>query len=389
MKIKDIIVGKKRRKHRNSRMHRITQNDLFTPDASHLGEDNKGREYNHLEDYVYFYGTDGAMKAADILDGFSKDSGDVAIKWDGNPTVYYGREPDGTFVLVGKNGWGKRKSTSSEDLKDFILNTGKGEEWRAEFANSMAVMFETVKKDFPQDFQGYVYGDLLYHPGKPFQTKDSSIVFTPNKVTYTVDSSSDIGKKIATSKIGVTLHTVYPEFGSKQSSPIKDVSQFGSNNVFVIGQTYVTHQPNVDTKVTDTIRSVASKNKSHIDGFLAPVKGLSDLDKIIYTFVNQLTKAKNLKDINPKGFFNWLATSKVSNNKQAKIASMNDENPSSLSAIFELVNTIMAAKNNVIDQLDDAPSDIIATTAGERGGEGYVAQNSKTKLVPRHRWTPN
>jgi hypothetical protein len=68
---------------------------------------------------------------------------------------------------------------------------------------------------------------------------------------------------------------------------------------------------------------------------------------------------------------------------------MNDENPNSLAAIFELVNTIMAAKNDVIDQLDDAPSDIIATTAGERGGEGYVAQNSKTKLVPRHRWTPN
>lgn len=388
MKISDIIVGHKKRKHRNTRKHRIIQKDLYTVDPNNLNE-NKGREYNHVEDLVFFYGSQGALKAADIIDGFGKDTSDVAIKWDGNPTVYYGREPDGTFVLVGKNGWGRNKSTSSEDLRNFVLSTGKGEDWREEFANSMAQMFEIVEKDFPQDFRGYVYGDLLYHPGKPFSVDNGNIVFTPNKVTYTVDPSSEIGQSIKTSKMGVTLHTVYPEFGSKSGSPIKDIGMFNSQDVFVIGQTYVTHTPKVDTQMTDKIRSVVAKNKNDIDKFLAPVKGLSDMHNIIYTFVNQLTKAKKLDSISPKGFFEWLKSSKVSANKQAKLAAMNDENPASLAAIFELVNTVMAAKNSVIDQLDDAPADITATTGGERGGEGYVAQNSKTKLVPRHRWTPN
>jgi len=388
VKISDIIVGHKKRKHRNTRKHRIIQKDLYTADPNNLNE-NKGREYNHVEDLVFFYGSQGALKAADIIDGFGKDTSDVAIKWDGNPTVYYGREPDGTFVLVGKNGWGRNKSTSSEDLRNFVLSTGKGEDWREEFANSMAQMFEIVEKDFPQDFKGYVYGDLLYHPGKPFSVDNGNIVFTPNKVTYTVDPSSEIGQNIKTSKMGVTLHTVYPEFGSKSGSPIKDIGMFNSQDVFVIGQTYVTHTPKVDTQMTDKIRSVVAKNKNDIDKFLAPVKGLSDMHNIIYTFVNQLTKAKKLDSISPKGFFEWLKSSKVSANKQAKLAAMNDENPASLAAIFELVNTVMAAKNSVIDQLDDAPADITATTGGERGGEGYVAQNSKTKLVPRHRWTPN
>ena len=66
------------------------------------------------------------------------DSSDIAIKWDGNPTIYWGREPDGTFVLVGKNGWGKNKSTSSQDLSRFIQNSGKGveeEPWRKDFGN--------------------------------------------------------------------------------------------------------------------------------------------------------------------------------------------------------------------------------------------------------------
>jgi hypothetical protein len=49
----------------------------------------------------------------------------------------------------------------------------------------------------------------------------------------------------------------------------------------------------------------------------------------------------------------------------------------------------MAVKNNLIDQLDDASADVKATTKGEKGGEGYVALGSKTKLVPRHRWQPN
>jgi hypothetical protein len=387
MRISDIIGGTKKRKHRNSRKHRIVQNNLYTVDASKLRE-SVGREYQHLEDLVFVKGSRGAMEAADILDNMGKDSSDVAIKWDGNPTVYYGREPDGTFVLVGKNGWGRNKSTSSEDLKNFIMSTGKGEDWRAEFADGMAAMFEIIKKDFPENFRGYVYGDLLYHPGKPFQT-GKAITFTPNKVTYTVDPNSEIGKRIGQSKVGVTLHTVYPEFGSKTSEPIKDVSAFDSGDVFTIGQTYVTHQPTVDVAGTDSIRSLARKHGNDIDTFLAPVKGLSDLRNIIYTFVNQLVKTKNLDAINAKGFFNWLQNSKVSTNKQAKIVAMNESNPNALSAIFQLVNTVMAAKNNVIDQLDSAPADITATTGEERGGEGYVAQNSKTKLVPRHRWTPN
>jgi len=387
MKISDILGGSKKRKHRSSRKHRITQNSLYTVDASKLRE-SVGREYQHLEDLVFVKGSRGAMEAADILDNMGKDSSDVAIKWDGNPTVYYGREPDGTFVLVGKNGWGRNKSTSSEDLKNFIMSTGKGEDWRAEFADGMANMFEIIKKDFPENFRGYVYGDLLYHPGKPFQT-GNAITFTPNKVTYTVDPNSEIGKRIGQSKVGVTLHTVYPEFGSKTSEPIKDVSAFDSSDVFTIGQTYVTHQPTVDVSGTDNIRSIAKKYGNDIDAFLAPVKGLSDLRNIIYTFVNQLVKTKNLDAISTKGFFNWLQNSKVSTNKQAKITAMNNENPNALASIFQLVNAVMSAKNNVIDQLDSAPADITASTGEERGGEGYVAQNSKTKLVPRHRWTPN
>lgn len=350
-----------------------------------------GREYQHLEDLVFVDGSEGANRAADILEKLGSDSGDVAIKWDGNPTVYWGREPNGQFVLVGKNGWGKNKSTSAGNLANFIKNSGKGveeEPWREKFGNDMAGLFKTMEAATPPDFRGYVYGDLLYYEGKPFQSADGDLEFTPNKVTYTVDTNSQLGKRMSNSKVGVVVHSKFDEFGSKTGTPIKDVQELNNNDAVVLGQTYVTHQPKVDTSDVKEIRAMADRNAQAIDSFLAPVKGLSDMKNIIYTYVNHMTRTQQLKNID-SGFFDWLAGSKVSTNKQAKIKEMSESNPKALPAIFGLVKKIMAAKDHVIGQLDDADADVKATTAGEKGGEGYVALGSKTKLVPRTRWQPN
>jgi len=353
-----------------------------------LTEAFKGREYNHVEDLVTVDGSAGAMKAADILDGMGSDAGDVAIKWDGNPTFFWGREPDGTFVCVGKNGWGKRKSSSAEDLSNFILNTGKEESWRPAFAADMKAIFNLMKSATPPNFRGYAYGDLLYTPNKPFNSTEDTVVFTPNKVTYTVTKKSELGQRIAASQVGVVAHTIYETFGSKDSTPIKDVSIFNNKDVVVLGQTYVTHQPNVDTKQTDAIRKKAGASGKVIDQFLAPQKGLSDMKNIIYSYVNHMTRTQQLKNIE-SGFFDWISTSKVSANKQAKIKAMHEASPKALPSIFGLIKTIMTVKDNIIDQLDSADADVKATTKGEKGGEGYVAQKSKVKLVPRTRWQPN
>jgi hypothetical protein len=350
-----------------------------------------GREYQHLEDLVFVKGSKGALEAADILDKLGTDSSDVAIKWDGNPTIYWGREPDGTFVLVGKNGWGKNKSTSSQDLSRFIQNSGKGvdeEPWRKDFGEEMAEVFELMKSATPPNFRGYVYGDLLYSPRKPFTAVDGAVEFEPNLVKYTVDTNGPLGERIANSKVGVVVHTKLEEFGSKSATPFKDVQELNSPDVVVLGQTYVTHQPKVDTSEVKSIRAAAEKSAQAIDTFLQGTQGLSNPAQIIYTYVNHMTRTQQLKNID-KGFFDWLSTSKVSQGQQAKLAAMNEENPRALPALFGLVKQIMSAKDHIIDQLDDADADVKATTKGEKGGEGYVALGSKTKLVPRTRWQPN
>ena len=346
-----------------------------------------GREYQHLEDLVFVDGSAGAIQAANTLDELGDDASDVSIKWDGSPTAYYGRDENGEFVFVGKNGWGKRKSTSPDDLADFIKNSGKGEEWRQDFANEMAGIFSILESATPQDFRGYVFGDLLYHPGNPFDRTQDGIEFTPNLVKYTVNDNSELGKRIANSRVGIVVHSKFKEFGDKNGKPITDVKELNSDDVVVLGQTYVTHQPQVDTTGVDQIRQDAQKYAEVIDGFLETRKGLSDMKNIIYTYVNQMSRTKQLQNLET-GFFDWLKNSKVSANKQKKIAELAQESPKALPVIFRLVKEIMTVKDHIIDQLDSADSDVKASTGDQRGGEGYVAQKSKTKLVPRTRWQP-
>ena len=305
-----------------------------------------------------------------------------------SPTVYWGREPNGEFVLVGKNGWGKQKSTDPGDLADFIKSSGKGEDWREKFGNDMAQIFRIIERATASSMRGYVFGDLLYHPGNPYRETENGVTFTPNLVTYTVNKNSELGKRIAGSKVGVAVHGKYEEFGSKEGEPISDVSELNGPGVVVLGQTYVNHQPEISVDEVNEIRSIVKRYAQPIDDFLSPKPGLSDMKNIIYTYVNQMSRAKKLDQLEA-GFFEWLKNSKVSGSKQSKIAELSEQNPKALPAIFGLVKRIMAAKDHIIDQLDSADSDVKASTKGEKGGEGYVALDTKTKLVPRTRWQPN
>lgn len=352
----------------------------------YLLESFKGREFNHLEDLAFIGGKAGALKAIEVLERLAQDSSDVSIKWDGNPTVYWGRDPDGTFVLVGKNGWGKNKSTTPEDLYNFITNSGRGEEWREDFGNSMAEVFRIMERNTPDDFRGYVYGDLLYHPGNHYQKTDGKFTFTPNNTTYMVKADSELGQRIAKTKIAIAAHSEYDEFGDKNGTPVREVSKFNTSEVLVLGLTYVTHRPEVDTSGLDEVRSMVNKYGNKIDELLEPRQGLSDMKQIIYTYVNQMSRAGKLDQLS-SGFEEWLANSKVSDNKKKKIANLDEYEY--FSVLFDIVLRLQQVKNSIIDQYDQADADVTATTKGQPGGEGYVAGKDKIKLVPRHRWTPN
>jgi len=343
-----------------------------------------GREFNHLEDLV-FTEQNGAARAVKLLKDIAQDASEVSHKWDGSPTVYWGREPNGQFRLVGKNNWGRPEgaSNSPEELEKFINSRGKGEEWRPKFASDMAAMWDIFEAATPNDFRGYIYGDILFHPGKPYEGADGRISFKPNQTAYSVLGNSDAGRKIAGSKVAVAAHKTLDSFGGTGGEPIKDVSRFNSKDLAVFGQTYVNHQPAVDADNLELIQTLANKHAATINDFLAPVAGMGYLRETLYTFVNTKSKAQELDDINVEAFYNWLSAAPA---KLKKITEHNAKFHGILDTVFDLVRELMAAKNEIIAELDQAEGDIVADTDGKPGGEGYVYKD--TKLVPRHRWTP-
>jgi hypothetical protein len=343
-----------------------------------------GREFNHLEDLV-FTEPNGAVKAIEILKSLARPETSITIKWDGNPTVYWGRDEDGTFRMVGKNNWGREegKSASPEDLKQFIMSRGKGEDWREKFASDMAALWPVFEKATPKDFRGYVYGDILFHPGKPYQGADGRISFTPNQTTYAVLGNSDIGRSLAKAKIAVAAHKQFGYFGDKTGEDFDNPEIFASNpELKVFGLTTVSTRSAVSADNLGRIQALA-KNQQAINKLLAPVAGMGYLQSEIYTFVNTQSKAKQLDNINTDAFMAFVGKTPA---KAVKIAAHSENHPGVMDTMFALVKEIMAAKDEVIRELDAAEGDITATTGGKPGGEGYVAGGSK--LVPRDRWTP-
>lgn len=346
-----------------------------------------GREFNHLEDLV-FAESNGVLRAIKILRSLAQDAKDVSIKWDGSPTVYWGRDEDGTFRMVGKNNWGREegKSASPEELEAFINSRGKGEDWRPKFASDMAAMWPYFEAATPSNFRGYIYGDILFHPGKPYVGADGRMSFTPNQTTYSIKGNSKIGIALAGKKVAVAAHKRLEAFGDKDGEDFTQPELFnGTKDLMVFGQTYVSHRPAVDADNIEKIQKLANKYASSIDKFLTPVAGMGYLQNTIYTFVNGKAKDKQLDAISEDTFFDWLSSQPA---KYKKIKAHSDSHPEVLSAIFTLVRELMLAKNEVIRELDQAEGDITAQTGSEAGGEGYIKTQDSVKLVPRHRWTP-
>ena len=343
-----------------------------------------GREFNHLEDLV-FTESDGAVKAIQILKDLAKPETSITIKWDGNPTVYWGREDNGEFRLVGKNNWGREegRSSSPEELKQFIMSRGKGEDWRERFASDMAALWPIFEAATPQDWRGYVYGDILFHPGKSYTGADGRISFTPNQTTYSVMVNSDTGRALADAKVAVAAHKVFSYFGDTSGEDFDDPELFNNTPALeVFGLTAVSHRPAVGAENLAKIEALA-KNQPKINSLLAPVAGMGYLQSEIYTFVNTQSKAKQLDNINTEAFMNFVGKTPA---KAQKIAAHSERHPGVMDLLFQLVREIMSAKDEVIRELDAAEGEITATTGGKPGGEGYVAGGSK--LVPRDRWTP-
>ena len=365
-----------------------------------------GRAFNHLEDLVFFYGSEGTIEALEHLKDMNTEqgSGSVRMKWDGNPQIYWGRI-NGTFIPPhGHAQWSKGViPATGKDVADYIMSTGKAstpEEVasRQAFANQFASLSDMFEAGTPATLDGndtfFVYADALFL--KRPAAQEGVYTFCPNpksQTCYHVRADSDLGKRITNAEVMVVGHAYFTEHGQPDSAqiPIKDFSQFNANpKLVVLGPIYNIAPVKVDNTRIEQVENYLKQHASHIDTFLSGGPGMADLKNVIYTYINQSAKAKQLDNVSTPHFEQWMASGKVSEKKMNNILALSKEQNNALDDVFKLIRAIQILKDTVIDQIESGPKAEIWDTNGE-GRVRYADGNKRfgnVKLVPRKRWTP-
>lgn len=362
-----------------------------------------GRKYQHLEDLLFTgipskgisAGSEAGIHATRILNSMGSTGNALELKWDGSPVVYWGKDEQGRFSMIPKNAWEylKRGKTeldngvktvmySPEDIKSFILGTGKPEpgkeKQRQMFANQLASLWPYFEKISPP--KGYIEGGILFSPLNPytFNQETQEFDFKPNITGFHIPKNSELGQRISKAKVMVAATGYYDSLGSSDEGRFPDAAKLSTPDVIVQGTHYVENAPGVESKLVDSAKNYITKNANLIDNFLSPKPGLSKVGDILYKFYNQNLRIEGVKD----KFIDW-ATDNLSGNQANKVI-----NDPGLDAVLTAVEMLGKAKMDIYRKASAGTHGSIRQTKPE----GYVYQDPETgqfvKAVSQADWAP-
>lgn len=181
--------------------------------AHELLTEAKNPHLAHLEDLVFDRGYSGAVESLKLANGvrnmLSKGRGKrgkVTVKFDGAPAIFAGIDPaDGKFFVGGKAVFSKtpKMIKRPSDIKKFYEGAPEG------FTSKLEAAFVNLKK---LGIKNVLQGDLMFVSDMLDQQNiggQDYIVFTPNTITYAVETGSDLAKQIQRAKFGIVFHTAY------------------------------------------------------------------------------------------------------------------------------------------------------------------------------------
>jgi len=170
----------------------------------------KNKHLEHLEDQIIDNGSAGGKNAVNflvairnMLKGSSRSKVNMTVKWDGAPAVICGINPENGRFFVGTKSVFNKTPKINYTVADISRNHS------GVLASKLTVCLSQLKRIVTN---GVYQGDLLFTSGDvKTATIDgqSQYVFTPNTITYAMPTSSSIGRKIASAKLGIVFHTKY------------------------------------------------------------------------------------------------------------------------------------------------------------------------------------
>ena len=380
----------------------------------------------HLEDNVLNRGIMGARESInflqslrDMLAGHSQNKVNITTKWDGAPAVICGINPDnGKFFVGTKSVFNKegKLNYTDEDIDNNHPNPG---------LNSK---LKTALAFLPKlGFNGIYQGDLLFTKGDIDRRNidgTSYITFQPNTIVYAIPSDTIMARKMLDAQIGIVFHTAY--FG-KSMDTLKatfniDIGHFKTTKdiwfrdaSFVDASGTATFTKEETKQITSILSDAGRTFRSIAPLVLNRIAASPTILMQIKTFNN--TKVREGQAITNTSrhvteLQKWvedrlnkeILASKKEDTKQKRLTEKNDlmrfyrTNASQLKLIFDLMNSIVEAKNIIVKKLETIKSSVdtfVKTDDGFKvtGPEGFVAvdrlSGGALKLIDRLEFSKN
>ena len=361
-----------------------------------------GREYQHIEDMMIVNGAAGAEFALRELMNIESNPKSLNIKWDGSAAVYWGREPNGTFIFAPKAQWEKGLKLSKQSLQNEIETTGKikaGQDaadfirLRKALSAEWARVHDEFERATPKTFRGYLWADVMFLR-TPSKNTQGNYEFKPNKVDYFIAPHSYLGERIEDgAEIMVAVHGKFRKFGEaadkmKHASDA-EIAKLNEMNKRVI--TLPIQHPTAPIEKNPSIEKLIIFVKNHsaeIDEIANYTElKFSGFKKIMYDY--SIARGKSHGTLT---FDKWLDTSKLSENQKAVIRK-NIMPKTAFTLFWKLFDTIHLAKLHTLDKLHKSHGQeqhgklgLSAATNGNPGGEGFakVTPAGAVKLINPH-----
>lgn len=370
--------------------------DRMIPETENVGGRAKGIE--HIEDLIFRRGTAGGNEALKIVAAAAQDPQTTTVKWDGKPAVIFGRKPDtGEFVLTDGSGFDAKTYdglfTSPRAIERDMQRRDDAARAKGNVANRVDTLapiymdlWPKLEAAWPAKQRGYVKGDLLFYPQRPWKEQAGNAVFTPNTVEYKIPLNSDLGRQIAGADTGIAMHTMYADQNSAKQ-PIDGI-KFQPVPGLLLIPPIAGQSMKANTAQVKQIKQLLAADGAAINQLFNPAElrqqQITDLAKLCVDYIN--SRVGQGFDNLVGGFGKWLQAN-VTPRKYANIVEYLQSptsNTQALTSAFAIWLLLHDLKMDILHQLDlQHPGQegwVMATPAGyakavNRLPGGFTASN--------------
>ena len=345
----------------------------------------EGVRIEHPEDMVFDMGSRGIAGALNGITTAAQQPETNTVKWDGRPAIIFGRKPNGDFVLTDKAGFLAKGydglATSTQQIAQIMAQRG-GE--RGELVALYQKLFPLLRAAVPQDFRGYIQGDLLY--SNTPAVDNGAYVFQPNTVTYSVPVNSALGKQVGNSEVAVAIHTALSAPGDAPR-PIRAAALNPVPGLLILDPSL--KEPRnikLNPATIKDLKTIATTHSAGIDRLFNPqelrARKITNLPQLMKTYINSRVREGSFDNL-VAGFGPWVQAKEPA--KAPRIFEWATENKAAVAAVFQAFLDLSSLKNELVRQLDAQAHDVQASINNEPGHEGYVGQGMK--FVDRMRFS--